>query len=317
MPQDSTPSTTQQFFRVLRHERPLFAATLAKNASVWATHKFLLKNHWLQKNIHDYKMVFDLTDSGISRSLLLVGDREREHRYILSKAINPGDKVLDLGANIGYYVLMEHKLMKEKGHVIAIEPEPNNFKLLKKNIELNNFSSLTTTINAAVSDNDGTADLHLSKLANVHSLKQQQTSQYTGLSIPVTTISLATIASEHPDIDLIRMDIEGYEQEILQSIIEINKSQKFLPKILFELHPPKYSALKFNQLLTNLHELGYGASFLATSHMDLIKKHGLSVAARLPTDGTVRYITPDVPIGSLIDLYPHSRAVLLQNKSDA
>lgn len=307
----STPSTTKQFFRVLRHERPLFAATLAKNASVWATHKYLLKNHWLQKNIHDYRMLFDLSDSGISRSLLLVGDREREHRYILSKAIKPGDKVLDLGANIGYYVLMQHKLMKEKGHVIAIEPEPNNYKLMKKNIKLNGFSSLTTSINAAVSTKDGFADLHLSKLANVHSLKEKQTSQYTGRSISVRTIALATLATKHPDINLIRMDIEGYEQEILQSIININQQQKFLPKILFELHPPKYDTDTFNTLLSNLASLGYRARYLASSHIDLLNKHNLNVVAKLPTDGTIRYIAKEIPLPALLNLYPNSRAVLI------
>jgi FkbM family methyltransferase len=282
-----------------------------KNTSTWATHKYLLRRQWLQKNIHDYKMIFDLSDPGISRSLMIVGDREREHRYILSHAISPGDKVLDLGANIGYYVLMEHQLMHKQGKVIAIEPEPNNFELLEKNIYLNNFSSLTTTINAAVSDHDGTSHLHLSKLGNVHSLKQKQTSQYTGRSIPVNTISLATLANKHPDTNLIRMDIEGYEQEILQSLINLNTKQTFLPKILFELHPPKYNTAKFNTLLSDLYALGYTTRYLASSHQHLLKKHHLNITASLPTDGTIRYIARDVPLSPLLNLYPHSRALLI------
>lgn len=107
------------------------------------------------------------------------------------------------------------------------------------------------------------------------------------------------------------MDIEGYEQEILQSIISINEHQKFLPKILFELHPLKYDSSAFDALLLGLSNLGYFADYLALSHLDLLNKHNLNVVAKLPTDGTIRYIAKDVPFESLLDLYPRSRAVLL------
>lgn len=259
-------------------------------------------------------MCFDLSDPGISRSLVLVGDREREHRFILKKAVRSGSTILDLGANIGYYVLMEQKIIGPSGHVIAIEPEPKNFALLQKNVDLNYFTHRTTLINAAVSDHDGSAPLYLSKLGNVHSLKEKQTSQYTGQSISVPTISLSTIAHRFPNINLIRMDIEGYEQEILRSLIAINRAKPWLPQILFELHPPKYTD-SFAQLLADLYALGYRTSYLATSSPSLLAQEGLDYIAKLPTDGTIRYITTQVPLSSLVKLYPRSRALLLERTS--
>ncbi|HBE89864.1 MAG TPA: hypothetical protein DDW41_01515 [Candidatus Andersenbacteria bacterium] len=308
----ATPNTYQQFFRVLRHEPPWFIFILLNNTITWFFHKYLLRQPYLQKNIHDYRMCFDLSDPGISRSLLLVGDREREHRFILKKAVQSGNTILDLGANIGYYVLMEQKIIGPSGHVIAIEPEPKNFALLQRNIDLNFFTSRTTAINAAVSDHDGSAPLFLSKLGNVHSLKEKQTNQYTGQSISVQTISLSTIADRYPNIHLIRMDIEGYEQEILRSLIQINTSKPWLPKILFELHPPKYTD-DFPKLLSDLYTLGYRASYLATSSPSLLAQEGLTYIAKLPTDGTVRYIATQVPLSSLLKLYPRTRAVLLEH----
>lgn len=308
-----TPNTTQQFFRVLRHEPPWFIFILVKNTFLWFYAKYFHRQRFMQRKIHDYQMLFDLSDPGISRSLILVGDREREHRFILQQAIQPGHQVLDLGANIGYYVLMAHKLMHLSGHVIAIEPEPNNYSLLQRNIAINQLSHITTVINAAVSDLDGTAQLFLSRLGNVHSLKQKQTSHYTGRSIAVPTISLSTIASRYPDVNLIRMDIEGYEQEILRSLIKINAHQQWLPKVLFELHPPKYDPSAFDQLLRDLYAIGYSASYLATSAPDLLASEGLRSIACLPTDGTIRYITTRVPLASLLKLYPRSRALLLEH----
>lgn len=308
-----TPSTARQFWRVLRREPPWFMFFLIKNTLVWLFYRHLLHRRFYQRKIHNYRMYFDLADPGISRSLLLVGDREREHRYILKHAVHTGDTILDLGANIGYYVLMEQKLLRHSGHVIAIEPEPNNFSLLERNIKLNDFADRTTTINAAVSDHDGTASLYLSKFGNVHSLKEHQTSRYTGRAILVPTISLNTLANRFPHISLIRMDIEGYEQEILRSLIQINSTTRWLPKILFELHPPKYDRSAFVQLLRDLYDLGYSASYLATSHPDLLSAEKLSHEAKIPTDGTIRYITTNVPLSSLLKLYRHSRAVLLEH----
>ena len=48
--------------------------------------------------------------------------RELEHRVMLQKVLRPGMTVLDIGANIGYYAIMEAKQVAPSGKVIAIEP---------------------------------------------------------------------------------------------------------------------------------------------------------------------------------------------------
>ena len=49
--------------------------------------------------------------------------------------IKPGMRVLDLGANIGFYTVLFSKLVGENGKVFAFEPDPKNFKYLEGNIK--------------------------------------------------------------------------------------------------------------------------------------------------------------------------------------
>ena len=104
------------------------------------TWKHVLKQRFLKKRIHSYKMLLDLSDKGLSRSLLLFGTREVDHKILLEKIVTPGMNIFDVGANIGYYPLMELNLLNSTGQLIAIEPFPQNVSLLKQNLALNGYS---------------------------------------------------------------------------------------------------------------------------------------------------------------------------------
>ena len=90
-------------------------------------------------------MYLDPKDRGISRTLLLFGERELDHKLILERIVKKNMKIFDIGANIGYYVLMESNLIGEKGKILAIEPVDKNIKLLRKNLKLNN-NKITKTV---------------------------------------------------------------------------------------------------------------------------------------------------------------------------
>ncbi len=51
--------------------------------------------------------------------------------------LKPGDVYVDVGANIGYYTLLAAQRVGPKGKVIAYEPDPDNFALLERNLQLN------------------------------------------------------------------------------------------------------------------------------------------------------------------------------------
>ena len=107
------------------------------------------------------KMILDLHDKGISRALWLFGDRELEHKYLLEKVIKPGMTILDIGSNIGYYLLMELNLIGKNGNLISVEPSNSNIELLKKNLILNNFHEIEIH-EGAISDKESEKDFFLS-----------------------------------------------------------------------------------------------------------------------------------------------------------
>lgn len=68
-------------------------------------------------------------------------NQEQETIAFFSKHIKQGDKVADIGANIGYYTLQFSKLVGENGKVVAFEPSPFAYANLKKAVrEKNNIA---------------------------------------------------------------------------------------------------------------------------------------------------------------------------------
>lgn len=112
--------------------------------------------------------------------------------------------VLDLGANVGYFTLyaIEHGAKK----VISVEAQPTVFTGLLANTRP--YSEKVLTINRAVysSDNDPVY------IENQHVGSYVNTKEKGDL---VSTISLATLCSLHPDVSILKMDIEGSEYDSL------------------------------------------------------------------------------------------------------
>jgi FkbM family methyltransferase len=277
----------------------------------WYTAKALGKTYYKRK-IFDKYMLLRTSDNGISRSLALMGRRELEHHFILRRVLHPTDNVLDLGANIGYYVLLEHSIIGDSGKIYAVEPDPNNFSQLKRNVALNKMDNVILH-QAAVSDTAGKTKLFLSEFSNVHSLiagHEHATDRF----VEVDMINIATFLQKHP-IDLIRMDIEGYETKILASIA---KNAKQLPKILFETHPGKYGV--DNNIVPIFRELakrGYVCEFAASAnqnHAKNLKEFGLVPIKKIATDGFYRYMYKDIELATLAKVIQHTRTVLLVPK---
>lgn len=72
-------------------------------------------------------------DEWIGRSLKVYGEYSEAEVGLWRKLVRPGDIVVDVGANIGYFTVALAELVGENGKVIAVEPQPDNFELLKIN----------------------------------------------------------------------------------------------------------------------------------------------------------------------------------------
>ncbi|SEH08434.1 cobalt-precorrin-6Y C(15)-methyltransferase [Candidatus Venteria ishoeyi] len=159
---------------------------------------------------------------------------EEQEVAVVKEQVKSGDTVLDIGANIGYYTLIFAKLVGKQGKVFAFEPEPDNFALLQKNIEINGYSNIVL-IPKAVSDKNEIIKLYLcEKNKGMH---RAYNSIFCNKYIEIESIRIDDYFQQNNQtIDFIKMDIEGYEYTALQGMLNILRNNKNI-KILTEFSP--------------------------------------------------------------------------------
>jgi FkbM family methyltransferase len=130
--------------------------------------------------------------------------------------IKPGDVVLDIGANIGYYTLIFAKCVGPTGHVFAYEPEPGNFSLLRENVSTNGYRNVTLC-QTAVSDRAGHNRLYLDE-ANAGDCRLYDSGDGRR-AVGVETVRLDDCLAAFPGkIGFVKMDIQGAEPAALRGM---------------------------------------------------------------------------------------------------
>jgi len=211
--------------------------------------------------VHGYKMYLDPSD-GMRLSLNKIHE-ELETNFVKS-VLKPGDYVLDVGANIGYYTLLFAKIVGNAGKVFGFEPEPLNFNILKKNISINNYHNVVLE-KTACSNKKGKTNLFLSyEGAQTHRIFRSKRVSKNFISVDVISLDdyfkNQTIMKK---ISFVKIDVEGAEYDVLmgmKSIIEENKKLH----ILLEFYPSniKESGSDPKALLNFLRDSGFEISYI-------------------------------------------------------
>ncbi len=164
-------------------------------------------------DVAGHRMHLDANDTLL---LSWYGYYEPTVTQIFKDTLKKGDTVFDIGANIGYYTLLAAKLVGKEGKVIAFEPEPSNFELLRKNVRLNGYTHVTLEP-YAVSKETGKIRLFLNdRNKGDHRIYDSGEARK---SIEIQTVSLDDYCHDHPGrVDFIKMDIQGAEAAALQGM---------------------------------------------------------------------------------------------------
>ncbi len=210
---------------------------------------------FLSIDIYEYKMLIPMQYDGIGKALYIFRSRELDHKWMIDEELSPGNVVLDLGANIGYYAIMEAKKVGIYGKVYAIEPDPRNIELLKKNVKLNNVNNIFELDQGAISNKDHETEFILSSKTNLSSFDLNKNKDKLN-TITVKTYDLGNYLKNKKRVDLIRMDIEGHEIEVFDSLIKFSKNfENHLPKkIIFETH---FGVYKKKKNIQEIHSISY------------------------------------------------------------
>ncbi|MEE3718384.1 FkbM family methyltransferase [Tumidithrix elongata RA019] len=126
--------------------------------------------------------------------------------------LRAGDLFVDVGANIGSYTVLASKVVG--AHSLSLEPIPITFERLRRNININDIHSLVDARCCAVGRESG----FLRFSSDCDTTNQVVNEQYIGTSIEVPVKSLDQIL-EALKPTLIKIDVEGYEPEVIQGAI--------------------------------------------------------------------------------------------------
>jgi len=157
---------------------------------------------------------------------------DRAERELLRKILFQGAVVVDVGANIGIYSEFLSRCVGPTGLVHSFEPSPDNFRRLSAAI--GHLSNVRLTL-AAVGERSGECKLYISDKLNVDH-RAYKADGDSRRAVPTEMVALDDYFKPGQRVDLIKMDIQGYElhalrgaQRVLQENPDINLLLEFWP----------------------------------------------------------------------------------------
>ena len=154
--------------------------------------------------VHGHSMYLDKRDS-LGLSLL---EFEPATVKLFEKYVKPGHTVLDIGAHIGYFALIAARLVGNNGRVFAYEPEPENFAILKKNVETNKYNNVCAS-QFAIAERARTARLFVNPAkAGGHMTDINDAPHLHNFDVKAVALDDEL---KNQKVDFIKIDIEGGE----------------------------------------------------------------------------------------------------------
>ncbi len=185
----------------------------------------------------DYKLFVLGTDTGFAPHMIFDGYWEYWLTKFMAENIKPGDTVLDVGANVGYYSILMSELVGPEGKVVAVEPNPILFRLLNDSLAINGFARRSVSHNIALSglttSDEETFFVPFGEFKNGRLLlkgENEDTLKEHGELVKVKVQNFPVDSIE--SLDFIKIDVEGAELKVIEALKDsINKHK---PKVICE-----------------------------------------------------------------------------------
>jgi FkbM family methyltransferase len=195
-----------------------------------------------------------------------LGHYEHEKQALVRRLVAPGMRVLDIGANAGFYTLALSRRVGAAGHVWAFEPYAPNAANLLRHLSLNRIGNVTL-IQAAVADQAGLADFRIGA-NNAMGTLVDNAGNY---RVPVLALDALIDGGTIPLPDVVKMDVEGAESRVLEGAARL--LERGTASLLIALHGAQQVAACITRLTHadyKVFRLDGGPAAATDGHLDEI-----------------------------------------------
>jgi FkbM family methyltransferase len=164
-------------------------------------------------------------------------------RYLRAR-VRPGQTCLDVGANIGAWVIQFAHLVGPTGRVIAFEPNPAARAVLEDHVRLNHLGGIARIVPAAVGAGPGEVPFYAAGsdgMSRVGAPNPLVADRAVPLTVPVVTLD-DWCRAENVAPDWLFIDVEGFEGHALAGAVEVVRSRGAGLGIVIEMHPSLWPA---------------------------------------------------------------------------
>jgi FkbM family methyltransferase len=234
-------------------------------------------------------------NEGIDLAIYLLGAFERDLVRCYEKLINPGDTVLDIGANIGAHTLPLARAVGPTGRVIAIEATAYAIEKLRTNFALNPELESRINLKHALLVSSGervNAETEITSSWPVDG-RASDNGPLCGAQMAIgsaqcITLDQLLIDNGINNISWIKLDVDGHEYGILQGAADCLR--RIRPAIFMELAPYCYAAspASFDNLLECLRSADY--TFYRLSNFQPLPSSTESVLKKIPKNGSINVL---------------------------
>lgn len=160
------------------------------------------------------------TSDWIQRLLYYFGLWEPNLTAWIEGRLKPGDGFIDVGANVGYFTLLASRCVGPEGKVVAVEAMPAIFEHLARHVRDNALTN-TRVVNKAAVGPDAPAEVRLfwGEAGNLGSTGMlQREAGVNSVTVAASTLADILTDEECRRARLIKMDVEGVEDEVLRGL---------------------------------------------------------------------------------------------------
>lgn len=209
---------------------------------------------------YGFRLWVSLFDLAISRLILLDKYDEPEVPFVLANVM-PGARVLDIGANIGFYSMLMGSLVGPSGRVVAFEPLAFLSDALERSVAENRYENIIQLHRVGLSDKRGEGLLRHApgtiNFGGAHIVA--------GNDVPAAHVDERIVLQPLDDFldpdrrtSFVKLDVEGAEPLVIAGGMNLLRRDR--PLVLSELHNPQLAAVcgsSANDVIATMSGIGY------------------------------------------------------------